>query len=314
MQARPAPRGSNLPGNIEACLHMLSAIIQKYNDQDEDDAPQENDYLQAMDLLKRINDLKLQPSAAVSANQQQTIRTVTQVVIQWRSRETGHVPRQRVQTASIVSELEAKSLYLECHICQHLVKDRYALARHQKRLTCRQVAILKSYTPRMRALVERLNVKNLHASPVGSCVISDAFLLSISWLCIRSEPIIRRPKADASVPLYNHKPFPQRLIPKRLWNSIWDPRGYFHDELFMCPKDSKRMLVYDPSMFMGKVYPKPHMPRKSLTTWPFVPLKPVVPQVFTTYQFTSFRDDGPWSYWAMRMSIDVADDEECGEA
>lgn len=307
--ARLAPRGSNLPANIEECLHMLSAIIQKYNDQDEEDAPQENDYLQAMDLLKRINDLKLQPSSAMSSNQQQIIRTVTQVVIQWRSRETHNVPRIRAQSASIVSELEEKSSYLECCVCQRLVKDRYSLLRHQKRISCKQVGLLKSFSVRVKALVSKLNIQLLDATPSGSCLISDAFLLSLSWLCERAQPVIRRPKPDNSVPLLSNKPFPQRLLPKMLWNSIWDPRCSFHDEALLWPKDSKRMLIYDPSMFFGKVCPRKEMARQSLTAWPFSRLLPPMPIVFNAYNFQRYTGEGCWNTWAMRMSVDVADDE-----
>ena len=310
MSARLPPRGSELPNNIEACLQMLSEIIQKYNDQDEEDEPQEVDYLKAMDLLKRINDIKGQPAAAVvPANQQRTIQTVTQVVIQWRERETSALPIQRLQLASAAQVLEKQTQYEECPICHHLVKDVYSLSRHQKRITCRRIRLLKTMSDKFKTFIGRVNTRLLLSLPVDSCVISEAFLLSLSFIHLRAQPIIRRPKPDNSVPLVNGKPFPQRLLPKMLWKSIWDPRGSFHDEAFLFPKDSKRMLVYDPSMFWGRAYPRQHMERKTLTSWPFTRCSPIMPHTLSAYQFQTWRDSGTWNNWSMVMVVDVADDE-----
>jgi hypothetical protein len=311
MSARLPPRGSDLPTNIEACLQLLSAIIQKYNDQDEDDEPQENDYLQAMDLLKRINDIKGQPAAVVvPVSQQRVIQTVTQVVIQWRERETGSVPSARLQLASSMKALEMQTEYEECPFCHHLVKDKYAMARHQKRITCKQAAILGSIPAKYHAFIGRQNTRLLQAVPANSCVISEAFLLSLSFMFARAQPIIRRQKPDMSVPQKNGKSFPQRLLPKMLWKSIWDPRGAFHDEAMTCPRDSTRILIYDPSMFVGTVYPKQNMERKSLTAWPFTRLTLVFPIVFTGWQLSLYNDGGPWGQYSQMLSIDVADDEE----
>ena len=308
---RLAPRGSELPSNIEACLQMLSEIIQKYNDQDEDDEPQEVDYLLAMDLLKRINDIKGLPAAAVvPAGQQRIIQTVTQVVIQWRERETTALPLQRLQLASSAQVLQKQSQYEECSVCHHLVKDAYSLSRHMKRISCKRIGILKSMTDKFKAFIGRLNVKFVTASRDDPCVISEAFLLSLSFLHMRAQPIIRRPKPNHSVPLVNGRPFPQRLLPKMLWKSIWDPRGSFHDEAFLFPKDSKRMLVYDPSMFFGRAYPRENMERKTLTAWPFTRCVAPSVQIWTTYQLQNWKDSGPWGGWSMVMVVDVADDEE----
>jgi len=313
LSARLALRGSNLPTNIEECLHMLSAIIQKYNDQDEGDMPQEVDYLEAMDLLKRINDLRLNGSsgrgAAVGPNAVARIQTVTQVVIQWRERQTFRPPLERIQSGSAITALSLQVGFLECPICHHMVKDRYALTRHQKRITCKSVALAQSISPKTMDLIRRLNEK-FKSEHVDACI-RTPFLLQLSPIFLRAQPIIRRPKSDGSVPLYNKKPFPQRLLPKMLWNSIWDHRCSFHDEACLFPKDGRRMLIYSPDMFAGKVYPRPYMERKSLTQYPFTGLDLPHPRIFTAYALETLAD--LWGPWSLRLCIDVADDEREGD-
>ena len=306
MQARLLPRGHDLPGNIEECLHILGDIIQKYNDADEENLPQENDYLKAMDLLKRINDLKgVRPVATGWQNQAQNqqIQVLTRVVIQWRERETLALAPSRAGLSSI-RQIENKSNYVTCSICSHLVKDHYSLVRHQKRTSCKTVGVMKKVQDgKCWRLVCLLNANRKSFEDIQ---IRDAFLVALSFLFLRAQPVIRRLKADGSIPSYNKKAFPQRLIPKMLWNSLWDPGSYFFDRECLYPKDKTRMLMYDPSMFTGKVYPRVHMERQSLTQWPYSNISTIRPCIMTTYQLQNYKEGH--GYWTQLMTIDVDDE------
>ncbi len=309
MPPRLLPRGHDLPTSIEECLHMVSDIIQKYNDAEEGEEPQEGDYLKAMDLLKRINDLRI--GAGVSHNQQNRIQTVTRVVIQWRERDTVHPSPSRV-ALSAVQEMEKKANYLLCPFCSTLVKDSYAMVRHTKRPSCKTAAIIKAIKPVSHLLMERVNLRNENTD------LRLPFLVTLSFIFLRAEPCIRRPKPDGSVPTWYGKPFPQRLLPRRLWNSIWDPRGYFLDNEMKCPRDPTRMLVYTPNMFCGKIYVRPYMERHTLANSPWLDLRFIspfhTPSVlsssfnFETYQRAMANPNGkhPWNFV---MSIDVENEE-----
>lgn len=305
MPPRLPPRGYDLPTSIEECLHMVGEIIQKYNDAEEGDEPQEGDYLKAMDLLKRINDLRQTVPHAHSQHAPH-IQTVTQVVIQWRERQTLRSAPSRI-SISAVSELERKADFLICPFCSTMVKDQYAMVRHTKRVSCKTAAFVKAIRPISHSLMERVNFLN------GNTDLRLPFLVTLSFIFLRAQPCIRRPKPDGSVPTWFGKPVPQRLLPKRLWHSIWNPRGYFHDDHMTYPKDPTRMLVYCPSMFFGKVYTKPYMERQSLANSPYTDLKPQTPLVFSsfsweTYQRALANPNGrhPWNYV---MSIDMEDEE-----
>lgn len=302
-----------MPNNIEACLHLLSAIVQKYNDVDPNDMPQEVDYLQAMDLLKRINDIKTTPHGVAVAAQ---VQTITQVVVQWRERQTAQNSFVQV---SLHGDLEMQlSGYTACPICGQLVKDKYALHRHQKRASCMRASVVLGVCsdPKQSAMMKRMNAKLLSDErgvqlplillhpEMADVRISPAFILALTTIFRNAQPVIRRAKDDHSVQLHRGRPFPQRLLPKMLWNSMWHPSAYFHDDAYLCPKDNSRMLMYDPSMFYGKVFPRLSMYRHTLTTFPFTLLRPACPQVFASYML-------PWAYesWSdisQKMCVDVA--------
>ena len=299
MTARLPPRGSSLPSNVQECLHMLSSIIQKYNDQDPEDVPQEVDYLQAMDLLKRINDI-----GCSTAMQSTQVRTINTVVVQWRERQTNHRERQTQQLKS-----EQMKQYITCEICGHFVKDGYAYTRHKKRLSCIRVSIIRKMPAKVRNLIHNLNTKMLAKEERDdhylAYFISEAFLVELSLIHLNAQPKIRRPQGpDGRIPLLNKHPFPQRLIPERLWNSLWDPRGYFLDDKMTVPRDPRRMLVYDPSMFFGKIYVKHDMFRRSLVVSPTT-LEAPKPAVWSTLVMQSWIGEGRWAFNALRMSIDV---------
>lgn len=311
IQMRPAPRGSNLPNNIEACLQMLCGIIQKYEDNDPNDPAQENDYLQAMDLLKRVNDIKsLQGGAAVPVAQAARIQTVTQVVVQWRERETHHVPRPQLQLGNI-GAVSGMRGFITCDICNHMVKDEYALARHKKRITCIRAGIVAGFSAKLLNLVHAVNTRarecNLYTAL--SCCVGQPFLLELSLILKNAQPIIRRPKPNNSVPLFRKRPFPQRLLPKKLWNSIWDPRGYFHDVAMIYPKDPQRVLLYDPSMFCGKIRITQDMYRHSLCHFGAVMLRLPEPRVWTGYTLANWTEEGPWGDMSLRMCVDVEEED-----
>jgi hypothetical protein len=310
LQPRPAPRGANLPANIEECLQLLCGIVQKYNDNDPDDAPQENDYLQAMDLLKRINDIK--GAGGHSVAQQAQIRTVTQVVVQWRERETHHVPRAQLQLSN-TGAVAAMKGFITCDVCNHMVKDDYAMARHKKRITCIRAGIVAGFSAKLLRLVHAVNtrVRACTLDVALSCCVLQPFLLELSLILKNAQPIIRRPKPNGSVPLYRKRPFPQRLLPKMLWNSLWDPRGYFHDVAMIYPKDPQRVLMYDPSMFCGKIRIPADIYRRTLTHVGSVNLRLPEPRVWTVYGYTNWRDEGLWGDGSLRMCIDVQEDDDC---
>ena len=311
LQLRPAPRGADLPANIEGCLQMLCAIIQKYEDKDPDDPAQENDYLKAMDLLKRVNDIKsASGGAAVPVAQAAQIRTVTQVVVQWRERETHHVPRPQLQLSN-TGAVAAMKGFITCDICNHMVKDEYALSRHKKRITCIRAGIVSGFSVKLMKLVTAINKKVPSSmDPAYTYYIGTPFLLELSLVLKNAQPIIRRPRPDNSVPLYRKRPFPQRLLPKKLWNSLWDPRAYFHDDALVYPKDSQRMLLYDPTMFCGKVRITHDMYRHSLSHSCNIVLRMPEPKVWTAYTLANWKEEGPWGDMSMRMCIDVQDEEK----
>lgn len=302
---RPAPRGADLPGNIEGCLQMLCAIIQKYEDKDPEDPAQENDYLKAMDLLKRVNDIKSANGGGMPVAQAAQIRTVTQVVVQWRERETHHVPRPQLQLSNTGAVASMKG-FITCDVCNHMVKDEYALSRHKKRITCIRAGIVAGFSAKLIRLVTKVNTTRLFCE----CRIEDPFLLELSLILKNAQPIIRRPRPDNSVPLYRKRPFPQRLLPKKLWNSLWDPRAYFHDDALVYPKDPQRMLLYDPTMFCGKIRIHHDMYRHSLSHSSSIVLRMPEPRIWTAYFLANWKEEGPWGDFSMRMCIDVQEEDD----
>lgn len=320
--ARLPPRGSNLPGNIPDCLHLLTEIVSKYNDADPDDPPQENDYLQAMDLLKRINDIR--PSgfgipAAGGGAAANASPAIPQIVIQWRQRATFHHQQPAIDLADDLAMSLAG--YVNCPKCGRMLKDRYALQRHQKRAACLRASVLVAANgnTQFQRFLARVNLKIMSDErgqrqmefsrfPERACVrISIGFVAAMAQIHKEAQMVVRRPKSDYSIPLLHNRPYPMRLLPQMLWDSLWNPSSYFWDAAFVCPKDDRRVLMYHPGMFVGKMKTPPNIFRVSLCQ-AFTNLMLPFVRTFTQGDLIGMRNGNPWeddgyAYRVLRMYI-----------
>lgn len=204
-------------------LAALMEIISKYEDKDPENPPNEGDYLRACNTLKALNDRK----SNFTSIQRQIVVTV----------------RERIRRVPVLSDitfrhaewmLKKQMEYMTCDVCGSQLKNEYALTRHKKRPTCREMNARKFF------FSERFQ-KRLAKWKAKGVVLDFPFIAAMWELHRGAAPrlfILPEPARDVT---WNSNMIPRRFIPRMLWESMWCNEAQSVNPKF-CFK-------YDPDMF-----------------------------------------------------------------
>lgn len=212
--------------DITAMLGSLMEIICKYEEKDPDNPPNEGDYLLAMNTLKALNDRK---GNFTSVHRQ--------VIVQIRER-IRRVPNLSELTSRHADWMMKKLMgYINCDICGSQLANEYALNRHKKRASCRQMrARLFYFSEKFAARRAKWEEKGWK--------IDLAFVAAMFSLHDNSVPkILTLPDVrEFSCP---HLMIPRRLVPRHFWESIWSATAQSVNPKFA--------FKFEPAMFCQEI-------------------------------------------------------------
>jgi hypothetical protein len=189
--------------DIGDMLAALMEIISKYEDKDPDNPPNEGDYLLACNTLKALNDRK----SNFTSIQRQIVVTV----------------RERIRRVPVLSEmtfrhaewmLKKQMEYMSCDVCGSQLKNEYALTRHKKRQTCREMVARKFF------FSERFQ-KRLAKWKAKGVILDFPFIAAMFELHRSATPrlvVLPEPARDIT---WNSNMVPRRFLPRMLWESMW---------------------------------------------------------------------------------------------
>lgn len=212
--------------DITAMLGSLMEIICKYEEKDPDNPPNEGDYLLAMNTLKALNDRK---GNFTSVHRQ--------VIVQIRER-IRRVPNLSELTSRHASWMMKKMMgYINCDVCGSQLANEYALNRHKKRSSCREMRA------RLFFFSEKFSIRRERWEARG-WKIDVAFVAAMFSIHDNSQPkILMLP--DVREFSCTFMMIPRRLVPRHFWESIWSATAQSVNPKFA--------FKYEPSMFCADV-------------------------------------------------------------
>lgn len=208
--------------DITAMLGSLMEIICKYEDRDPENPPNEGDYLLAMNTLKALNDRKTTFSSVQR-----------QVVVQIRER-IRRVPNLLEITTRHAGWMMKKLMeYVSCDVCGSQLANEYALNRHKKRASCREMkARVFFFSPKFQARVAKWSERGFS--------VDFPFVAALFLLHNEAQPKIMV-LPDAREFVWPQQMIPRRILPHFFWESIWSTTAQ--------SVNPRYAFKYDPNMF-----------------------------------------------------------------